>query len=70
MDGEVETTVEKTVEKIVEKTVEKTEVKDKSIADQQKQEQEVVIVEKPVEKNGKMNYNKAINIINKMKEDK
>ena len=65
----VETTVEKTVEKTVQTTVEEKEAKEKSTNGNEKQEPEVVIVENSVEKNGKMNYNKAIDIIKKLKED-
>ena len=65
----VETTVEKTVEKTVETTVEEKQAKEKSIVEGENQEPKDPLVEKPVEKNGKMNYNKAINIIKKLKED-
>lgn len=84
IDEETETTEEKPVEnseatteessaaettKPVENSGENERATDGSTTEEEKQEQKDSNVEKPVEKNGKMNYNKAINIIKKMKED-
>jgi len=72
IDEENETTVEdkaKPVEKPVENSDEEKRSTEESTNQQENQEQKAPNVEKPVEKIVKTNYNKAINIINTLKED-
>jgi HK97 family phage prohead protease len=72
IDEETETTVEKPVENSADddkmSTTEERKTEE-STTEEENQEQKDTIVENSVEKNGKMNYNKAIGIIKKLKED-
>lgn len=67
---EVETEVEKAVENLNADLDKNERATEESTEQNGSQETNGANVEKPVEKNVKINYNKAIGIINKMKEEK
>lgn len=67
---EVETEVEKAVENLDADLDKNERATEESTEQNGSQETNGANVEKPVEKNVKINYNKAIGIINKMKEEK
>lgn len=62
-DEEVETTVEESVEKPVENSIENERSTEVNTDEKESQESKELNTEKPVEKNDKINYNKAISII-------